>query len=216
MSVLMQSGSICLVTLVFVSAVPAHGQVSTSTVPESPEPRSGVPESGVPESAKELSTAPLDHVEYPSDRPLWLNDSPDLESRIHTWVVVTEACESGERCAEKLAKLQHGAVSAYIRALTGSSEVDFYPINDKWINSQLVIETYSGRLTKGGEPMFERAVMLEFTPRTQQEILKSWKNIRVRERLGALGVLVFFGLIALIGSSSVLSLVSRRCRGGAC
>jgi hypothetical protein len=195
MTALMQTGSICLVALVFVSAVPDDEQAEDSTAAE---------------TVKELSAPPLDHVEYPGDRPLWLDQDPDLESRIHTWVVVTHPCETSEESAERLAIAQRAAVSSYVRALTGSEDVEFYPINDRWIDSQLIVESYRGKLTKGCEPMYEQAVMLEFTPRIQQEILAAWKNIQVRERLGALGVMVFFGLITLIGSSSLLGLIGRR------
>ncbi len=194
MTALMQSGSICLVALAFVSAVPANDQVSESAT----------------ETTTELSVPPLDHVEYPDDRPSWLDQAPDLESRIHTWVVVTSPCDTYDECSDQLAILKRAAVSSYIRELTKSDQVDFYPVNDKWIESQLIVKNYQGSVTQGDLPMVEQAVMLEFTPRNQQEIQAAWKNIQVRERLGSLGVLVFFGLVVLIGSSSLLGLIGRR------
>jgi predicted transcriptional regulator len=195
MTPLLQSGSICFVALAIVSAVPADDQVGQPPADD---------------TATELSVPPLDHVVYPDDRPSWLNQVPDLESRIHTWVVVTSPKDTKQECADELGILQRAAVSSYIRELTGSDDVDFYPVNDKWIESQLVIKSYQGSVTEGDLPMVEQAVMLEFTPRNQQEILKAWKNIQVRERLGSLGVVVFFGLVLLMGSSTLLGAVGRR------
>ncbi len=194
MTALMQSGSICLVACVFAAAVPDDQASKTSS----------------DEKATELSAPPLMHVEYSSDRPSWLDQDPDLESRTHTWVVVTEPADTFDESTDRLAIAKRAAVSEYISELTASTDVDFYPVNDKWIESQLVVDSYSGQLTQGGEPMFEQAVMLEFTPRNQQEILAAWKNIQVRERLGSLGVLVFFGLVLLISTSWLLGMVGRR------
>ena len=195
MTTLMQSGSICLVALVFVSATSADDQIA---------------EAASTDTAIELSAAPLDLIEYPDDRPAWLNQGPDLESKTHTWVVVTRPCENEQECAEKLEVLQRAAVNLYIQELTNSEDVDFYPVNDKWIESQLIAKSYQGSLVEGDVPMVEQAVMLEFTPRTQQEILAAAENLQVGQRLGKLGVLVFFGLVMLIGSSSLLGIVGRR------
>ena len=195
MTALLHSGSICLVAFVFVSTAAADNDV---------------PDVPVGEIAKELSVPPLDHVEYPDDRPAWLEEAPDFDSDIHTWVVVTQPCDTDDECAEELAVLQRAAVSAYIRQLTGSADVDFYPVNDQWIESQLIVDSYTGTLTQSNTPMVEHAVKLEFSRSNQQKILAAWKNIEVRQRLGGLGVLVFLGLALLIGSSSVLGIISRR------
>ena len=195
MTYLTHSGSICLVALVFVSTAVADSDQREIVVNE---------------SSTELSVPPLDHVEYPTDRPDWLNDAPDFDSRIHTWVVVTSPCDTYEECEEELAVLQRAAVSSYIRQLTGSEQIDFYPVNDEWIESRLVVDHYGGGVTKGDSPMVEQAVKLEFSRSDQEKILAAWKNIQVRERLSGLGVLVFLGMTFLIGSSSILSVVTRR------
>jgi hypothetical protein len=200
MTALLHSGSICLVAFVLVSTVNAGDDARDLVAGEIIND----------EIAKELSVPPLDHVEYPADRPAWLEAAPDFDSEIHTWVVVTGPCDTEDQCAEQLAVLQRAAVSAYIRQLTGSAQVDFYPVNDQWIESRLIVDSYNGKLTQGDTPMVEQAVKLEFSRSDQQKILAAWKNIEVRQRLGGLGVLVFLGLSVLVGSSSILSIISRR------
>jgi hypothetical protein len=160
--------------------------------------------------SKELSRPPLSHVEYPSDRPAWLDDSPNLESEPHTWVVVTEPAETLEKCREELALMRHAAVASYVKFRSRSDRFDFYPINDKWIEQRLVSRTYQGTVTKGGTQHFELAAELTFEPDVQSEIVSAWTQINVRDRLGALGVLVFVGLTILICASAFLCLLSRR------
>ena len=159
---------------------------------------------------KELSRPPLSHVEYPSDRPAWLDDSPNLESEPHTWVVVTEPAETLEKCREELALMRRAAVASYVKYRSKSDRFDFYPINDKWIKQRLVSRTYQGSVTKGGTPHYELAVELTFEPEVQSEIVNAWTQINVRDRLGALGVMVFVGLIILVCASAFLCLLSRR------
>ncbi len=207
MTSLMHTGSVCLAALVLVSAATADDQTATVTNDQASEPTSA-------EAVTELSVPPLDIVEYPDDRPGWLEEAPDLESNTHTWVVVTNPCESYEQSAEQLAILRRAAVSSYVQGLTQTADADFYPVNDKWIESQLIVKDYQGSLVQGDVPMFEQAVMLEFTPRTQEEILAAANNLQVRQRLGKLAALVSLGLVLLIGSSSLLGIVSRRVERG--
>lgn len=106
--------------------------------------------------------------------------------------------------------MRHAAVASYVKFRSRSDRFDFYPINDKWIEQRLVSRTYQGTVTKGGTQHFELAAELTFEPDVQSEIVSAWTQINVRDRLGALGVLVFVGLTILICASAFLCLLSRR------
>ena len=63
---------------------------------------------------------------------------------------------------------------------------------------------YSGEVNQGDMTKYEDAVELVFTEENRQEIEAAWRNVEVRARLGALGVLVFGGLVTLISSSALV------------
>ncbi len=165
-------------------------------------------------SAKEpapLSVAPLDHIEYPEDRPDWVSAAPSLKEFPHTWVVVSGPSDTPEESAADLKLMERAAIATYIKGLPGADgRFDFYPITDEWIENELVCRRYAGQLTEGGMERYEHAVELRFDKETQKQMLASLKNVEVRERLGAIGVLVFTGLIGLICSSAFVGMLSRR------
>ena len=187
MSALIHSGSICLIVFSFSAYALADD-----------------------ESPMELSVAPLDYVQYPSTRPDWVSEADDTESRIHTVVVVTRPCDSYEECGAELNLFRKAAIRNYIRALCKSDIIDFYPIEDQWIEKHLVIDEYEGEVTVGDDKLFEQAIRMEFTPRVRDEIQLAWKNVQVGERLGGLGFLVAIGSVGLFCSSVLLGTFSRR------
>ncbi len=158
-----------------------------------------------------LSVAPLDHVEYPEARPEWVGSVPSLDELPHTWVIVSDPRETVEESVENLRVIQLATVVTYIQGLPGAGgRSDFFPISNEWIDDNLVIRRYSGAVTRGGVKQFEHAVEMRFDGAAQQEVLAAIKNVEVRDRLGALGVLSFGGLIGLICCSAIFGLLSRR------
>jgi hypothetical protein len=195
MSDLMRNSSTCLLVLMLTPALCAD-DVKPQSLEGSPTP---------------LSVAPLDHVVYPKDRPGWVQESTNFDTDAHTIVVVSGPSDSPEKSLEELSLMQRAAVSTYISGITDSAgQFDFYPITDKQIDRDLVVRRHSGEVTQGGMTKYEDAVELVFTEGKRAEIKESWTNVAVRERLGALGVTVFGGLVMLLCSSALTGVVSRR------
>ena len=107
--------------------------------------------------------------------------------------------------------MRRAAVSTYVSQVSDSGgHFEFYPISDEEIDAELVKRRYSGTVTQGDMKMYEDAVELRFAEDQRQEIQAAWKNVEVRDRLGALGVMVFGGLVMLICSSALVGVASRR------
>ena len=197
MSEVIRNGSTCLLVLMLAPVILADTP-SESKSSESEKPPT------------ELSVAPLDHIIYPDDRPSWVGRSVDFDRDSDSIVVVSGPCDSREESLEELKMMQRAAVSTYIGQLTGSGLYDFYPISDEEIDRDLVVQRYRGKVTQGDMSQFEDAVELIFTEQKRNEIKAAWKNVEVRERLGALGVLGFFGTALLVCSSMLVGMLSRR------
>lgn len=198
MSQLIKHSSTCFLALMIAPAILADDATKTTTTDdESPAP---------------LSVAPLDHIVYPSDRPEWVKKTTDFDAKSHKIVVVSGPSDTREKSLEELNLMARVAVSAYITRITdsGGYEQDFYSISDYEIDNDLVVRRYEGTLTQGDTTMYEDAIELVFTEAKRDEIKSAFANVAVRERLGALGVLLFGGLVMLMCSSAVVGVVSRR------
>jgi hypothetical protein len=153
----------------------------------------------------------LDVIEYPQDRPAWVSQPLGIDQDSFSIVVVSGPCETRAESIEELRLMRRAAVSTYVSEVSESGgQYDFYPISDEEIDAELVKRRYSGTVTQGDMTMYEDAVELRFADEQRQEIQAAWTNVEVRDRLGALGVLVFGGLVMLICSSALVGVVSRR------
>lgn len=166
-----------------------------------------------PRAAAELSVAPLDHLEYPKDRPKWLGNKPDFGGDVPTIVVVSEPGETPQESLETLKWMQRAAIATYVSRLTDSpGDFDLIPISDQVIEEELVSRRYSGKLIQGDGTKYEHAVELRFSKSFQREIHAAWKNVEVGRRLSALGGLASVGFVMLIASSGFVGILSRRVR----
>lgn len=193
MSEVVRNGSTCLMLLMLAPVVFAD---ASDPPQEGPAP---------------LSVAPLDVIDYPEDRPAWVGQSPEFDHDSFSIVVVSGPCETRKESLEELRVMQRAAVLTYLSEVTESGgRHDFYPISDEEIEAELVTRRYSGTVTQGDMKMYEDAVEIRFSNDQRQEIQAAWKNSEVRDRLGALGLVVFCGLVLLISSSALVGMVSRR------
>jgi hypothetical protein len=160
---------------------------------------------------KELSVAPLDHIEYPESRPEWLSDPPVSQSDIYRMVVVSGPCDTVEESEEELRVLQRAAVSTLVIQIARSDgRFDFYSPSDEQIERDLVKRRYSGEITQGDQTRYEHAVEIEFSEVDQRQVREAWHAVEVRDRLGAVGLLTFSGLTLLVCGSAATGLISRR------
>lgn len=165
------------------------------------------------ESAKELSVAPLDHIEYPDSRPEWISSPPQSGEDAFRVVVVSGPCDTPEESLEELRLMRRVAVANLVTQILGTDRpLDFYDPTDQEIEEHLVTEQYAGEVTQGNHTRFEHAVEIEFSQDEQRLVRKAWQAGQVRHRLGALGVVTFSGLTLLVCTSALTGVFSRRAK----
>lgn len=164
-----------------------------------------------------LSVAPLTHVEYPRDRPEWLELDPQLDQPVASLTVTSGPSETRELSEDRLQLLTRAAVASYVERLTGAPNAHFFSMRDQWIDETLVAKRYAGTLTQGDTTLHESAVRLHFSPRVQEQIFAAWQEARLRHRLEillAMVVTTVAGLIVLSACLNSLCSRSERCREG--
>ena len=165
---------------------------------------------GKDESPQQLSVAPLDHVEYPEARPDWINQETDVSEEEARFVVLSGPCDTPEESLEELAIMQRAALATFIVGVTDSGGVsDFYPLSDGRIEGY-VHRSYEGEVTSGDVIRYEHAVEMVIDDKERKRMEQAWQNVEVRDRLGALGVMIVGGLAVLMSSSAVLGMTTRR------
>ena len=163
------------------------------------------------ESPKELSVAPLDHIEYPESRPKWVSDLAESDGESFRAVIVSGPCDTVEESLEELRLMQRAAVSTLVTQIAQSDgRFDFYAPSDEEIERDLVIRQYAGEVTQGDQNRYEHAVEIEFSKAQQRAVRQAWQNVEIRHRLGAAGVVTFTSLVLLICGSAVTGMFSRR------
>ncbi len=164
-----------------------------------------------PGNAAPLSVAPLDHVEYPDDRPEWVGQSVEVNDDATVIVVVSGPSDTEQESLEELRVMQRAAVNAMVARVTGHQDVEqVFPMGDEEIDRQLVARRYSGELLQGDATKYEHAVELHFSKEILELMHAAKNNIEVRHRLAAVGVLAVAGLVSLMGSSAMLGVLLRR------
>ena len=176
-------------------------QAVPSPTPEPPTP---------PAEPPTLSVAPIDHLTYPPERPAWVDVENDLEGKTHRWIVRTPPCDSREECDDRLAIALWAEMENYTAQLVGTTDVDgLLSIEDEEVLKQLVARRYDGTLSQGNLPAFESVLELQIGPEFQAGLQRAWQNREVRQRLGAVGVLVTGGWLALMTVAGITAGVSR-------
>ncbi len=197
MSQMKQTSSACLMLLVLAQATAQAADESATSHPET--------------KAAPLSVAPLDQIQYPEDRPEWIDAPTNLQELPHSWTVVSGPSETSEQSLDELRLLQRASVETYLRTLPGANgRFDFFPLTDEWIEDHLVVKEYEGLVIQEGLTLHENAAELRIDSDDKREMVAALKNDAVSQRLGVLGVLGVAGLLGLICSSALVGTLSRR------
>lgn len=175
------------------------------------------------QQSAELSIAPLDHVEYPSDRPKWIEQRADHFSsltddspsdRVISIVVVAPPQPTPEAAAEMMEVMAKGAVENYIdqQATTIAEPIDTTKIvvETEWIRNELITRRYDGEVQSGDQTEFESACLLQLAPQHQTVLQSLIQNHRLKHRLGAIGVFACGGFLTLVGGSIVFGGLAAR------
>jgi hypothetical protein len=155
--------------------------------------------------------APLDHVVYPSSRPEWITDRSQFKGDPFRVVIVSGPCDTAEESLEELRLMKRAAVSVFVAQIARSEgRFDFFSLSDEQIDRDLITREYAGEVIQGDRTRFEHAVELEFPEAFRTRVHEAWQATEVGHRLSAVGVVTFTGLLALIGSTALTGVLSRR------
>lgn len=165
-----------------------------------------------------LSVAPLDHVEYPLDRPPWIDDTGDtIEANdgADVLIAVTSGpAPSPAAAIEMMEVMARGAVENYVEHLTqGYSEPidgNQIKVDMDWIRDELISRQYEGTIQTGEAVQYESACLLRIGETQQHTLDQLIQNYRLKHRLAAVGVVGFLSLLALLGGSIVFGWASSR------
>lgn len=191
--------------LAAVGVVPAAGP-SEAASGGSPQP-----------PATELSVAPLDHVTYPDSRPDWITaagDASAAEALLDDQRVVVRSglCDTRAQAQDRLSVAARVAVEQRI-VDWGDFRCDpgAVTFSDEEID-QMITRRYFGTAEQGGLTMHEGAAELTFHPAIRQRIGETARNAEVGRRLSRVGGLLSVAVIGLLGSTVVVSGLSKRQR----
>jgi len=190
--------------LVLVLAVPAVGDSASAGQDKEMQ------------SSTELSVAPLDHVTYPQSRPDWVAEADSAapftaldDSRV---VVLSGLCDTRRQAEDRLNVAARVAVDQYvIERGDFFRKDDLLKFSDQEIE-QLITRRYLGTAEQGEMTMHEGAAELTFNPAVQRRIVETACNAEVGRRLGHIGGLLSGAIVALLGSTVVVSALSKRRR----
>ncbi len=207
----------CLLMLVAALAINGGGQQSfADEVPQKSADESS--QNGDSSSPRTLSVAPLDHAQYPDDRPEWLEMAPDLDASLVVWPVKSLLLPSKAEARESLELQIRGAVAAYADHVLGSERADLLnqAETEQMLSEQVLVESlpftdrYEGTAKLGDETVYEQAVRLRFDEKYRQRLLATWQNRELAERLEAVGVAGGVGLCLLLAGTGITRRIARR------
>lgn len=167
--------------------------------------------------ATELSIAPLDHLDFPSDRPTWINSSLEINEDakgVISIAVVSPPQPSPEAAAEMMEVMARGAVENYIdqKANSVSEPIDSKKIEVKmdWIRDELITRRYDGEVQLGEQTQYESACLLSLTAPHQATLNRLIENHQLMHRMGIVAVFGVGGFLSLVVGSIVFGGLATR------
>lgn len=164
------------------------------------------------DSPVELSVGPLSLVEYPADRPDWI-DAGDSE---HRFVVTSGICDDADVATAKRDLLIAATVRSYARGVVNVMPGEFDPLkmdeNGKPQLASYIKRQYSGSVQQGDSTMYESVSEISFDSEAREQFQSAAEQVEVGHRLAAMGVCLVGGFGLLVTTSGVLNLASRRKR----
>lgn len=172
----------------------------------------------ISKSSSKLSVAPLDHVDYPLERPGWIeehrvpvapNEGGDLLISVSSGPAA-----SPEIAAEMMEVMARGAVENYLEQMTqdGAEPVpaDEIEVAPDWLREELISRRYDGTVGSGDEVRYESACLLRISAEEQQKLTESIQNYRLQRRLSTVGVVALVGFAGLVSAAVGLGWLASR------
>lgn len=170
------------------------------------------------ESSSKLSVAPLDHVDYPLERPGWIEEyrvpvTPTSGADLLISVSSGPAA-SAEIAAEMMEVMARGAVENYLEEMAqdGAEPVPAEEIEvaSNWLREELVSRRYDGTVGSGDEIRYESACLLRISAEEQQKLAESVRNYRLQRRLATVGVVAILGFAGMLSGAIGLGWLASR------
>ncbi len=155
----------------------------------------------------ELSVEPGSLPLLPADRPAWVGADPDYSSEVHRLYVgsaaVAERSDVDSALDVPLIAALNGYLDDQVLNRTGAS--DSLGLDDAFVRRNLIADTDGVvlQLNTGGEPMYQKWVVLEVTPTQREQFLQWYRESEQRERIKPVAV-GLAGILALVALTHVL------------
>lgn len=167
--------------------------------------------------ATELSIAPLDHLDFPDDRPKWIESSLEInkdEDGMISIPVVSPPQPTPEAAAEMMEVMARGAVENYIdqKANLVSEPIDSKKIEVEmdWIRDELITRRYDGEVQLGEQTQYESACLLSLTATHQATLNRLIQNHQLMHRMGVVALFGVGGFLSLVVGSIVFGGLATR------
>lgn len=165
-----------------------------------------------------LSVAPLDQVDYPLDRPSWIEEHrvpSQLSDGADLLISVSSGpASSPEIAAEMLDVMARGAVENVLEQMAQDGpEVipsEQIQVDMDWVRDELISRRYDGTVGIGDEVRYESACLLRINSAEQRKLAESIQSYRLRGRLSIVGVVALMGFAGLIAGSTGLGWLASR------
>lgn len=172
----------------------------------------------VADSPSKLSVAPLDHVDYPLDRPTWIEEHrvPVTPQNGEDLLISVSSgpAASPEIAAEMMEVMARGAVENYLEQMAQDGAepvpVDRIEVASNWLREELISRRYDGSVGSSDEVRYESACLLRISGEEQQKLADSIQNYRLQGRLSNLGVIAVLGFAGLLSGAVGLGWLASR------
>ena len=211
-----------LFALLGLLALPGTINAQEVTEPEQP-PVSEVTEPNTSEAAPTtseaapsptpLSVAPLDHVDYTTAPPDWVDDAPQLDGDVAVWPVRSLLSDSESEARYSLEIQMRGALAAYAEYFLGDERARVLGNSPSlFVDLDSLPETdrYAGTAKLGGQTVFEQAARLRFDEKFRRRLANAWREREVEQRLSVVGIASGAGLLLLLAGTGLVRRVARK------
>lgn len=174
--------------------------------------------SAVVEQPSELSVPPLDQVDYPLDRPNWIDEHrvpiPPAQGDDLLISVSSGPAASPEVAAEMMEVMARGAVENYLEQLAHDGPeiipAEQLQVDMDWVRDELISRRYDGTVGGSDEARYESACLLRISEAEQRKLAQSIQNYRLQGRLSTIGAVALIGFASLVGGSVGLGWLASR------
>ncbi len=167
-----------------------------------------------------LSVAPLDHIDYPLDRPSWIEEhrvpTPPSDGADLLISVGSGPAASPEAASEMMDVMARGAVENYLEQIAQDGPevipAERFDVDMDWVRDELISRRYEGTVGMGDDVQYESVCLLRISDEQQQKLSRSIQNYQLEGRLSTVGAIALIGFVGLLSGSVGLGWLASRQR----